>query len=135
MPLLADGRLAGGRYPCVCFAQPLIILQPVLCSAIHPSTPQFARVFAAQGRSGAIAVIAVAKRGSLFDPGPVMYMEKIAVGPNVPAKSISLDFPVEKNLQAVAKALGKPIGDVTVLVLDRPRHAVSTTCSKLGTSA
>lgn len=77
----------------------------------------------ATGRSGAIAVIAVAKRGSLFDPGPVMYMEKIAVGPNVPPKSISLDFPVEKNLQAVAKALGKPIGDVTVLVLDRPRHA------------
>lgn len=76
----------------------------------------------AQGRSGAISVIAVAKRGSLFDPGPCMYMEKLAVGPAVPPETVSLSFPVAKNLEAVARALNKPISDVTVLVLDRPRH-------------
>jgi fructose-1,6-bisphosphatase II len=77
----------------------------------------------ASGRSGAITVIAVGKRGSFFDPGPVMYMSKIAVGPAVPVGAVSLDFSVKQNLEAVSKALEKPISDVTVLVLDRPRHA------------
>lgn len=77
----------------------------------------------AQGRNGAVAVIAVAERGALFDPGPCMYMEKLAVGPQVDPRRISLDYTVRHNLEAIANCLGKPIGDVTVLVLDRPRHA------------
>eukprot|EP01024_Parvocaulis_polyphysoides_P049546 TRINITY_DN48102_c0_g1_i2.p1 TRINITY_DN48102_c0_g1~~TRINITY_DN48102_c0_g1_i2.p1 ORF type:complete len:371 (+),score=59.16 TRINITY_DN48102_c0_g1_i2:36-1115(+) len=77
----------------------------------------------AQGRDGAISVIALAEKGALFNPGPCMYMEKIAVGPNVPATTVSLSYPVHRNLEAVAYHLGKPISDVTVLILDRPRHA------------
>lgn len=77
----------------------------------------------AQGRNGAVSVIAVAPRGSLFDPGPCMYMEKLAVGPEVPAHLISLDYSVRRNLNEIARALRKPVSDVTVLVLDRPRHA------------
>lgn len=77
----------------------------------------------AQGRNGAVSVIALASRGSLFDPGPVMYMEKLAVGPQVPPDSVSLDWPVAQNLQSIANALDKPISEVTVLMLDRPRHA------------
>lgn len=77
----------------------------------------------AQGRNGAVSVIAVAERGALYDPGPCMYMEKLAVGPAVDPESISLDYSVAHNLAQVAKALEKPISDVTVLMLDRPRHA------------
>uniref|UniRef100_A0A7S0RNY2 Fructose-bisphosphatase n=1 Tax=Chlamydomonas leiostraca TaxID=1034604 RepID=A0A7S0RNY2_9CHLO len=77
----------------------------------------------AQGRNGAISVIAVAKRGSLFDPGPCMYMEKLAVGPEVPPGAVSLNYSVKRNLAEVAAALRKPISDVTVVMLDRPRHA------------
>lgn len=76
----------------------------------------------ALGRNGAVCVIALAERGALFDPGPCMYMEKLAVGPAVDPKAISLNKSIKENLEAVAKALSKPIGDVTVLVLDRPRH-------------
>lgn len=76
----------------------------------------------ALGRNGAVCVIALAEKGALFDPGPCMYMEKLAVGPAVDPDAVSLDRSIAENLQAVAKALKKPIGDVTVLVLDRPRH-------------
>ncbi|KAG2490800.1 hypothetical protein HYH03_010722 [Edaphochlamys debaryana] len=75
-----------------------------------------------QGRNGAISVIAVAERGALFDPGPCMYMEKLAVGPQVDPESVSLDYSVRHNIKWVARALDKPVSDVTVLMLDRPRH-------------
>ena len=74
------------------------------------------------GRPGAIAVIAVAERGAMFDPGPCVYMEKIAVGPEA-ADVIDLDASVTDNLRAVAKALGEDVNDVTAVILDRPRHA------------
>lgn len=77
----------------------------------------------AQGRSGALSVIAMAGRDCMFNPGPAFYMEKLAVGPGVDPSRISLDYSVAHNLEAVANCLNKPIGDVTVLVLDRPRHA------------
>jgi fructose-1,6-bisphosphatase II len=77
----------------------------------------------AQGRSGALSVIALAGRGCLFDPGPIVYMDKLAVGPDVDPRRISLDHSVARNLEAVAACLRKPVTDVTVLVLDRPRHA------------
>ncbi len=63
-----------------------------------------------QGRNGAVCVIALAERGALFDPGPCMYMEKLAVGPAVDPKSVSLNKSIAENLAVVAKALKKPIG-------------------------
>jgi fructose-1,6-bisphosphatase II len=75
----------------------------------------------ALGRPNAIAVIALSERGTMFDPGPCVYMEKIAVGPEA-ADVIDLDAPVSHNLQAVAKALGEDVDDVTAVILDRDRH-------------
>jgi fructose-1,6-bisphosphatase II len=75
----------------------------------------------ALGRPNAIAVIALSERGTMFDPGPCVYMEKIAAGPEA-ADVIDLDAPVTHNLQSVAKALGEDVDDVTAVILDRPRH-------------
>ncbi|GIU86833.1 MAG: fructose-1,6-bisphosphatase [Acidimicrobiia bacterium] len=74
------------------------------------------------GRPGAISVIALSERGTMFDPGPCVYMEKIAVGPAA-VDVIDLNAPVKANLEAVAKALGEKVRDVTAVVLDRDRHA------------
>lgn len=73
-----------------------------------------------KGLTGAISVLAVAPRNCLLH-APDMYMEKIAAGPAAVGK-ISLDASVTENVQAVAKSLHKGIQDVTVVVLDRPRH-------------
>ncbi len=75
----------------------------------------------AYGRYNAIAVIAAGAEGSLL-AAPDVYMQKIAVGREA-AGVVNLDAPVADNLQAIAKALGKDVGEVTVIVLDRPRHA------------
>ena len=75
----------------------------------------------AQGMPGALAVIAVAERGSMYSPGSVVYMDKIAVGP-LAAGKIDLDAPVEDNLHAVADAREKDINDLTAIILDRPRN-------------
>jgi len=74
----------------------------------------------AKGLPNAIAVVAIAPRGCLLH-APDMYMDKIAVGPKAAGK-VSIDAPVEENLRAVAKALNKDISDITVTMLDRPRH-------------
>jgi fructose-1,6-bisphosphatase II len=76
----------------------------------------------AQGMPGAIAVVAIAERGSLFATPGIMYMEKIAVG-EAAAGAIDITASVETNIRNVAKALNKDADDVTVVVLDRPRHA------------
>src|ERR1700730_17266757 len=73
------------------------------------------------GRGGALAVIAVSDLGTMFNPGPCVYLEKIAVGPKA-AGSVDVRRPPTENLEAVAKALGKSLRDVTVVILDRPRH-------------
>jgi fructose-1,6-bisphosphatase II len=76
----------------------------------------------AKGLPGAIAVIAMSARGTMNVPVEVFYMDKIAVGPA--AKDvIDINLSKTENLQRIAKALGKPIEEVTVIVLDRPRHA------------
>ncbi len=75
----------------------------------------------ALGRGNAIAVIAVSERGTMYDPGPCVYMEKIAVGPEA-AHAIDITATPTENLNAVAKALGKRVTEVTAVVLDRPRH-------------
>lgn len=74
----------------------------------------------AKGLTGAIAVLAVAPRGSLLH-APDMYMDKIAVGPECKGR-VHLDAPIKENLKEVAKATGKLLSEVTVVVLDRPRH-------------
>jgi fructose-1,6-bisphosphatase II len=75
----------------------------------------------ALGLPGAISVLAVAERGTKFDPGPCVYMDKNAVGPAA-ADVIDLEAPVKANLEAVAKALGEKVSDVTAVILDRDRH-------------
>ncbi len=75
-----------------------------------------------KGLPGAIAVIALSARGSMNLPAGLFYMNKIAVGPAA-KDAIDIDAPVGDNLNKVAKALGKSVGEVTVVILDRPRHA------------
>nr|WP_276522356.1 class II fructose-bisphosphatase [Kallotenue papyrolyticum] len=75
----------------------------------------------AEGMPGAIAVVAVAERGSLFATPGIMYMEKIAVG-EAAAGAIDITAPVATNIRNVARALNKDVDDITVVVLDRPRH-------------
>ena len=66
-------------------------------------------------------MIAVSETGTMFDPGPCVYMEKIAVGPES-ADVIDLNASVGDNIQAVAKAKGIDVREVTAVILDRPRH-------------
>jgi fructose-1,6-bisphosphatase II len=73
------------------------------------------------GRTNSIATVSVAPRGTMFDPGPFMYMNKIAVGPQAKGK-IDVNAPVSDNLKIIAQAMGKDIDDLTTIVLDRPRH-------------
>ena len=74
-----------------------------------------------RGMPGAIAVIALSERGSMYAPGSLVYMDKIAVGEEA-AGVVDIDAPVADNLQNVAKAKGKAISDVTAIILDRPRN-------------
>lgn len=75
----------------------------------------------AKGQPGSIAVIAIAPKGCLLH-APDIYMEKIAVGPRAKG-CIDINVPVEENLKRVAKALQRDIDDITVVTMDRPRHA------------
>jgi fructose-1,6-bisphosphatase II len=75
----------------------------------------------AKGIPNAIAVMAASDRGSMYDPHAVFYMEKLVTGPAA-AGAVDIDAPVAHNVAAVAKALGGKPTDVTVCVLDRPRH-------------
>ncbi|RKW70879.1 class II fructose-bisphosphatase [Galactobacter caseinivorans] len=75
----------------------------------------------ALGVNNALSVLAVAERGSMFDPSAVFYMEKLVVGPAA-AEFVDLRLPVKQNIQLIAKALNKKVSQVTVTVLDRPRH-------------
>lgn len=73
------------------------------------------------GRSNSLATVAIAPRGTMFDPGPFVYMNKIAVGPEAKGK-IDIEKPITENLKAIAKAKNKDIDDLTTIILDRPRH-------------
>ncbi|NOZ00237.1 MAG: class II fructose-bisphosphatase [Chloroflexi bacterium] len=105
-PMLFNGeRVGNGSYPDV----------DVAVDPIDGTRPL------AYGRLNAIATVAVAPRDTMFNPGPFVYMHKIAVGPEAKGV-INVDAPVVDNLRAVAKAKGKKIEDLTAIVLDRPRH-------------
>lgn len=73
------------------------------------------------GRPGALSVVAVSERGTMFSPGKIVYMDKIAVGPAGKGR-IDINAPVAENLRAVAKGKSCDVDDLTVVVLDRPRH-------------
>jgi len=76
---------------------------------------------AAKGMNNAIAVLAVAPRGAMYDPSAVFYMKKLVTGPEA-ADVVDIRNPVAENIHAVAKAKGSRAEDVTVVLLDRPRH-------------
>ena len=76
----------------------------------------------AKGMNNAISVMAVAPRGSMYDPSAVFYMDKLVTGPEA-ADVVDIRNPVAENIAQVAKAKGGSASDVTVVVLDRPRHA------------
>jgi fructose-1,6-bisphosphatase II len=75
----------------------------------------------AKGMNNAIAVLAVSPRGSMYDPSAVFYMEKLVTGPEA-AHLVDIRNPVAENIHQVAKAKGSTPEDVTVVLLDRPRH-------------
>ncbi len=105
-PMLYSGEIVGNGSP------------PELDIAVDPVE---GTTLVAKGMPNAIATIAAAPRGTMYDPGPMFYMSKIAVGHE--AKDvIDINAPVWDNLQKIARAKGMAVGDLTVVVLDRPRH-------------
>jgi fructose-1,6-bisphosphatase II len=105
-PMLYNGERIGDGTPPLCD----IAVDPIEGTTLT-----------ANGQGGATSIIAVSDRGSMFDPGPIFYMDKLAVGPEAKGK-VDIDRPVIENLQAVAKAKGESVRDLTVVILDRPRH-------------
>jgi len=106
-PMLFNGeRLGTGEAPAVDIA-----VDPVEGTSLT-----------ARGSSGALSVAALAERGSMYAPGSLVYMDKIAVGPEARG-AIDINAPVEANLKAIARAKGRDVDDLTVIILDRPRHA------------
>ncbi|GAA2735386.1 class II fructose-bisphosphatase [Streptomyces nogalater] len=75
----------------------------------------------AKGMPNAIAVLAAAERGAMFDPSAVFYMDKLVTGPEA-ADFVDINAPVEVNIRRIAKAKRSAPEDVTVVILDRPRH-------------
>jgi fructose-1,6-bisphosphatase II len=75
----------------------------------------------AMGFPNALAVIALAERGAMFNPGPAVYMEKMATSPSL-AHLLDMDRPLGEIVKAIAKEKGVDVGDVVVIMLDRPRH-------------
>ena len=74
-----------------------------------------------RGESGALAVVGVAERGTIYDPGPCVYMEKLTAGAQA-AHVIDITRPIDDNVRAVARARGMEVQDITVVILDRPRN-------------
>ncbi len=106
-PMLFNGERIGGGGP---------LVTDIAVDPIDGTTPT------ALGRGGALSVIAVSERGTMFDPGPCVYMEKLAVGPEG-VGAIDIEKSPTENLRAVAAAKGSRVGDLTAVILDRPRHA------------
>jgi fructose-1,6-bisphosphatase II len=75
----------------------------------------------ANGFVNSIATVAIAPRGSMYDPGPFMYMHKIAVGPEA-AGMVDINAPAKVNLKRIARVKNMDVQDLTVVILDRPRH-------------
>ncbi len=106
-PMLYNGEMVGDG------SEPLV---DVAVDPIDGTT------LTANGMSNALSVIAVGERGTMFDPGPSFYMEKIAVGPDC-VGAIDITASATQNLRWIAKSKGESIRDLTAVILDRPRHA------------
>ena len=105
-PMLFNGEQIGDGSP------------PVVDIAVDPLE---GTTLCARGMPSALAVIALAERGSMFDPGPCVYMEKMAGGEEI-SDLLDLDRPLPETLKLIAERKGESIGDVIVVMLDRPRH-------------
>ncbi len=105
-PMLANGEQIGDGSP------------PRVDIAVDPLE---GTTLAAHGMPSALAVIALSARGTMFDPGPCVYMEKMAGSPEI-ADLLDLDRPLGETVQLVAERKGGAVADVMVVVLDRPRH-------------
>ena len=106
-PMLYNGELVGDGS------------EPMVDVAVDPID---GTTLTANGMSNALSVIAVGERGTMFDPGPSFYMEKIAVGPDC-VGAIDITASATQNLRWIAKSKGESIRDLTAVILDRPRHA------------
>jgi fructose-1,6-bisphosphatase II len=105
-PMLANGEAVGDGSP------------PAVDIAVDPLE---GTRLAAHGRPNALSVIALSERGTMFDPGPVFYMEKMAAVEEL-ADLLDLDRPLGDTVRLVAERKGTDVRDVMVVVLDRPRH-------------
>ena len=105
-PMLYNGERIGNGEP------------PVVDIAVDPID---GTTLTSKGMNGALAVVALAERGTMFDPGPCVYMEKIAAGEEA-AEAIDIEAPVAENIKRVAKAKHADVSDVTVTILERSRH-------------
>ena len=105
-PMLYNGERIGNGEP------------PVVDIAVDPID---GTTLTSKGMNGALAVVALAERGTMFDPGPCVYMEKIAAGEEA-AEHVDLEAPVAENIRRVAKAKRADVSDVTVTILERSRH-------------
>ena len=75
----------------------------------------------AKGMDNSIAVMAVAERGTMYDPSSVFYMDKLVVGPEV-ADRVDIRLPIKENLKRIARTKKRYVEEITVIMLDRPRH-------------
>jgi len=105
-PMLFNGESIGNGQP------------PVVDVAVDPID---GTTLTAKGQNGALSVVATAERGTMFDPGPCVYMEKIAAGEEANGV-IDIDASPSENLQRLSRVKRTDISDLTVIVLDRPRH-------------
>jgi fructose-1,6-bisphosphatase II len=105
-PMLYNGEILGQGTP------------PAVDIAVDPIDGTRPTVI---GGGGALSVVAIAERGCMYSPGSIVYMDKLAVGPEA-CGAVDIDAPIETNLAAIARAKDREIGDLTVIILDRPRH-------------
>ena len=105
-PMLFNGEVVGTGKP------PLVDLAVDPIDGTRPL---------ANGFLNSIATVSIAPRGTMYDPGPFVYMDKIAVGPLAKGK-IDIEAPLKANLEKIAESEGKHLKDVTVIILQRPRH-------------
>jgi fructose-1,6-bisphosphatase II len=105
-PMLYNGERVGNGEP------------PLVDVAVDPVD---GTTLTAKGQPSALVLLAVAERGSMFDPGPCFYMEKICTGPDA-ADVIDIEAPIGENLRRIARAKREDVEELTVVILDRPRH-------------
>jgi fructose-1,6-bisphosphatase II len=105
-PMLYNGEIVGNGF------------QPDVDVAVDPIDGTRPLAF---GRTNSLATVAIAPRGTMFDPGPFVYMNKMAVGPEAKGV-INIEKSITENLQAIAKAKHNDVEDLTTVILDRPRH-------------